>query len=287
MPPTDLFRFDEDALSGGMLGVDPSDPARGLLLGPLSDRPRPARFSPPRVPPLLLLHGDADLLIAPARRRRPHDSLVPRAPNPICCWCTAPTTAFSTPAGPARELNPLDFLSRLGAGDSSGRPLGFLLHPRPPRPGGRPLTSYTVSTSRRRHPGGQDVARRVHVAVMHRAAVVAHPLADVQRQLRADRPAGPAQLAAGEPSVDHNEFTPIPGEFERPAQRAFAQALQGQLPHVGAASGVRQAGADRSQLPYPVAFASHRPAPSPGVGRPDDWSADPSVCPSSGDAEAF
>src|SRR3954469_20252154 len=106
-------------------------------------------------------------------------------------------------------------------------------------------------------------------------------------ELRADRPAGPAQLAAGEPSVDHNEFTPIPGEFERPAQRAFAQALQGQLPHVGAASGVRQAGADRSQLPYPVAFASHRPAPSPGVGRPDDWSADPSVCPSSGDAEAF
>lgn len=72
------------------------------------------------------------------------------------------------------------------------------------------MRSYTVSTGRRRQPGGEIVACRVHVAVMHRAAV-ARPLADVQRHLRPDRPAGPAQLGAGEPAVDHHEFAPVPG----------------------------------------------------------------------------
>jgi hypothetical protein len=45
---------------------------------------------------------------------------------------------------------------------------------------------------------------------MHRAAL-ATPLADVQRHLRRDRAAGPAQLAGREPAVDHDEFAPEPG----------------------------------------------------------------------------
>lgn len=72
------------------------------------------------------------------------------------------------------------------------------------------MRSHTVSTGGRRQPGGQDVARRVHVAVVHGAAL-ARPLADVQRQFLADRAAGPARLAAGEPAVDHDEFAPVPG----------------------------------------------------------------------------
>ncbi|MFD4509081.1 alpha/beta hydrolase fold domain-containing protein [Streptomyces sp. NPDC058457] len=81
-PPTDLLRLNEDALPGGMLGVDPSDPAWGLLGGRPSDRAAaaveasPARQAHPRVPPVLLLHGDADLLIGPAQSRRLHDTLV-------------------------------------------------------------------------------------------------------------------------------------------------------------------------------------------------------------------
>ncbi|MFF5301955.1 alpha/beta hydrolase fold domain-containing protein [Streptomyces sp. NPDC013161] len=80
-PPTDLLRLNEDALPGGVLGVDPSDPAWGLLGGPPSERAAaaveasPARQAHPRVPPVLLLHGDADLLIGPAQSRRLHDAL--------------------------------------------------------------------------------------------------------------------------------------------------------------------------------------------------------------------
>jgi acetyl esterase/lipase len=80
-PPTDLLRLDEDALPGGMLGVDASDPAWGLLGGPPSDRAAaaveasPARQVHARVPPVLLLHGDADLLIGPAQSRRLHNAL--------------------------------------------------------------------------------------------------------------------------------------------------------------------------------------------------------------------
>ncbi|MFF8022115.1 alpha/beta hydrolase fold domain-containing protein [Streptomyces sp. NPDC007896] len=81
-PPSDLLRLNEDALPGGMLGVDHSDPAWGLLGGPPSDHAAaaveasPARQAHPRVPPVLLLHGDADLLIGPAQSRRLHDTLV-------------------------------------------------------------------------------------------------------------------------------------------------------------------------------------------------------------------
>ncbi|WP_256727311.1 alpha/beta hydrolase [Streptomyces acidiscabies] len=81
-PPTDLLRLNEDALPGGMLGVDSSDPAWGLLGGPPSDRAAaaveasPVRQAHPGVPPVLLLHGDADLLIGPAQSRRLHDTLV-------------------------------------------------------------------------------------------------------------------------------------------------------------------------------------------------------------------
>lgn len=81
-PPTDLLQLDDDALPGGVLGVDPSDPAWGLLGGRPSDRATtaveasPARQVHPGVPPVLLLHGDADLLIGPAQSRRLHDALL-------------------------------------------------------------------------------------------------------------------------------------------------------------------------------------------------------------------
>ncbi|MFJ9353041.1 alpha/beta hydrolase fold domain-containing protein [Streptomyces mirabilis] len=81
-PPTDLLRLNEDALPGGMLGVDPADPAWGLLGGPPSDRAAaaveasPVRQVHPGVPPVLILHGDADLLIGPAQSRRLHETLV-------------------------------------------------------------------------------------------------------------------------------------------------------------------------------------------------------------------
>ena len=81
-PPTDLLSLNDDALPGGVLGVDPSDPAWGLLGGRPSDRAAtaaeasPARQARPGVPPVLLLHGDADLLIGPAQGRRLHDALL-------------------------------------------------------------------------------------------------------------------------------------------------------------------------------------------------------------------
>ncbi|RNG28823.1 alpha/beta hydrolase [Streptomyces botrytidirepellens] len=81
-PPTDLPHLNDDALPGGVLGVDPSDPAWGLLGGRPSDRAAtaveasPARQVHARVPPVLLLHGDADLLIGPAQSRRLHDTLL-------------------------------------------------------------------------------------------------------------------------------------------------------------------------------------------------------------------
>ncbi len=110
-------------------------------------------------------------------------------------------TTFEDPS--SRDGNtPVDFLPRLQAGDSSGRPLGFLLHRQPPRPGGLPLRSYTASTVRRRQPGGQDIACRGHVAVMHDAAL-ARPLADVQRQPRRcwpDPATPPSALWSGTPA---------------------------------------------------------------------------------------
>lgn len=81
-PPTDLLYLNDDALPGGVLGVDPSDPAWGLLGASPADRAdtaaeaSPARQVHPRVPPVLLLHGDADLLIGPAQSRRLHDALI-------------------------------------------------------------------------------------------------------------------------------------------------------------------------------------------------------------------
>ncbi|WP_406109141.1 alpha/beta hydrolase fold domain-containing protein [Streptomyces sp. NBC_01003] len=81
-PPTDLLHLDDDALPGGVLGVDPSDPAWGLLGGRPADRPEaaaeasPVRQVHPGVPPVLLMHGDADLLIGPAQSRRLHDALL-------------------------------------------------------------------------------------------------------------------------------------------------------------------------------------------------------------------
>jgi acetyl esterase/lipase len=81
-PPTDLLHLNYDSLPGGVLGVDPSDPAWGLLGGRPSDRTAtaveasPARQARPHVPPVLLLHGDADLLVGPAQSRRLHDALI-------------------------------------------------------------------------------------------------------------------------------------------------------------------------------------------------------------------
>ncbi|MGW1024803.1 alpha/beta hydrolase fold domain-containing protein [Streptomyces sp. NPDC002577] len=81
-PPTDLLLLNDDALPGGVLGMDSSDPAWGLLGGRPSERAAsaaeasPARQAHPRVPPVLLLHGDADLLIGPAQSHRLHDALL-------------------------------------------------------------------------------------------------------------------------------------------------------------------------------------------------------------------
>ncbi|MFZ3599333.1 alpha/beta hydrolase fold domain-containing protein [Streptomyces sp. BH104] len=80
-PPTDLLRLDEDALPGGVLGVDASDPAWGLLGGPPAERPEaavaasPARHAHPDAPPVLLLHGDADVVVGPRQSVRLHDAL--------------------------------------------------------------------------------------------------------------------------------------------------------------------------------------------------------------------
>ncbi|MEV7389151.1 alpha/beta hydrolase [Streptomyces sp. NPDC091215] len=82
-PSTDLLRVSEDALPGGILGdLDPDDPSWGLLGGRPADLPDLARdASPvhqagPGAPPVLLLHGDADLVIGPAQARRLFDALV-------------------------------------------------------------------------------------------------------------------------------------------------------------------------------------------------------------------
>ena len=82
-PPSDLLRIDEDALPGGVLSTrDPSDPVSGLLGGLPADLPdlaaeaSPARQVRAGVPPVLLLHGDADLLIGPGQSRRLFDALV-------------------------------------------------------------------------------------------------------------------------------------------------------------------------------------------------------------------
>lgn len=80
-PPTDLLRLDEDALPGGVLGVDASDPAWGLLGGRPAGRPEaavaasPARQAHPDAPPVLLLHGDADRLVGPRQSVRLHEAL--------------------------------------------------------------------------------------------------------------------------------------------------------------------------------------------------------------------
>jgi acetyl esterase/lipase len=82
-PPTDLLRMDEDALPGGVLGGrDPDDPTWGLLGGRPADLPdiaaeaSPARQVRPGGPPVLLLHGDADLLVGPGQSRRLFEALV-------------------------------------------------------------------------------------------------------------------------------------------------------------------------------------------------------------------
>ncbi|MET8979357.1 alpha/beta hydrolase [Streptomyces sp. NPDC004539] len=81
-PSTDLLRVSEDALPGGILGdQDPDDPSWGLLGGRPADLPDLARDAspvhriPPGAPPVLLLHGDADLVIGPAQARRLYDAL--------------------------------------------------------------------------------------------------------------------------------------------------------------------------------------------------------------------
>ncbi|MBO4253123.1 alpha/beta hydrolase [Streptomyces griseorubiginosus] len=82
-PCTDLLSVTEDALPGGILAdQDPDDPSWGLLGGRPADLPDLARdASPvhhvgPGVPPVLLLHGDADLVMGPAQAHRLFDALV-------------------------------------------------------------------------------------------------------------------------------------------------------------------------------------------------------------------
>jgi acetyl esterase/lipase len=81
-PPTDLLTLAEDAAPGGVVGdQDPDDPAWGLLGGQPTALPDLARdASPvhqvaPDVPPVLLLHGDADLLVGPGQSRRLFEAL--------------------------------------------------------------------------------------------------------------------------------------------------------------------------------------------------------------------
>lgn len=82
-PPTDLLHVADDALPGGILGAeDPDDPSWGLLGGRPASLPElaadasPLHHVTPGVPPVLLLHGDADLVIGPAQSRRLFDALV-------------------------------------------------------------------------------------------------------------------------------------------------------------------------------------------------------------------
>ncbi|WP_432181555.1 alpha/beta hydrolase fold domain-containing protein [Streptomyces sp. NBC_00063] len=80
-PPTDLLLLDEDALPGGVTGVDGADPAWGLLGGRPSEHEAaaiaasPDRQVHPRVPPVLILHGDSDLLVGPRQSLRLHEAL--------------------------------------------------------------------------------------------------------------------------------------------------------------------------------------------------------------------
>src|SRR5699024_6663440 len=86
------------------------------------------------------------------------------------------------------------------------------LQRRPPRPGGLPLRSYTSSPGRYRQPGGLDVDRRVHIAVMD-DTTLARPFADVQRQLLLEFSAGRAQLGGRKEPVDGNQLPPVPACF--------------------------------------------------------------------------
>ncbi|MFF4020736.1 alpha/beta hydrolase fold domain-containing protein [Streptomyces sp. NPDC001843] len=81
-PPTDLPCLNDDALPGGVLAVDATDPSWGLLGGPPAERTEAAAHASPTqqvhaaVPPVLLLHGDADVLIGPGQSRRLYDALL-------------------------------------------------------------------------------------------------------------------------------------------------------------------------------------------------------------------
>lgn len=72
------------------------------------------------------------------------------------------------------------------------------------------MRSYIRSTGSYRQSGGQDVPCSVHISVMRRAAP-ARPGPDVQRDLRRQGSACGTHPAAGEPAVDDDEVTPVPG----------------------------------------------------------------------------
>ncbi|MEV7403000.1 alpha/beta hydrolase [Streptomyces sp. NPDC091267] len=81
--PADLPHMDADRLPDGVVNdIDPTSPPWGLLGGPTTQHPELAASASPvshvgeHAAPILILHGDADLLVGPRQSRRLFDALV-------------------------------------------------------------------------------------------------------------------------------------------------------------------------------------------------------------------
>ncbi|MCP2344778.1 hypothetical protein HD595_000900 [Nonomuraea roseoviolacea subsp. carminata] len=105
----------------------------------------------------------------------------------------------------------MTFSPCLEARDSHLRRSGFLLHRRP-HPGG-PGVSDVTSAGSHGKTCRQDVLRGVEVPVVPGAAGRALPRPDAERKPLKQVPAGRAGLGAGQPAVDHDQVTPVPGRL--------------------------------------------------------------------------
>ncbi|MBP2346303.1 hypothetical protein JOF58_005163 [Streptomyces cinnamonensis] len=75
------------------------------------------------------------------------------------------------------------------------------------------MRSDTRSTGSGRQPGGQQIDCCVLVPVMDRPTALTRPLPDVEGHRTRRRPAERTHLGTGEPTVDGDQFPPVPGRF--------------------------------------------------------------------------